>query len=323
MSAHPRPQRAPAPVPTPFALTCAALAAAALLSGCVATAPTMGAGQGTTVTGAAGGAATEGQNTQLEKCTETLGTLAMQEDMQAPWYAQLASHNLGSTIPVLRLMVQQSNCFVIVERGGAMRNMEMERNLMRSGEARQGSNFGGGQMVAADYTMSPAIQFSGNTGRAGVGALLPGVAGLVAGGISRNEASTTLLLIDNRSGVQIAAAEGTARNFDFGVLGGLGGLGVAGGGYSNTPQGRVIVAAFADSFNQMVGALRNYRAQTVRGGLGTGGRLGVDGGTTPASQQLNTAPAPAPAPARAAPAPAARAAPAATRPAPAPASTGR
>jgi hypothetical protein len=48
----------------------------------------------------------------------------------------------------------------------------------------------------------------------------------------------------------------------------------------------VITAAFADSFNQMVRSLRNYKAQTVKGGLGTGGRLGVDGGSTPASKEL-------------------------------------
>ncbi len=49
----------------------------------------------------------------------------------------------------------------------------------------------------------------------------------------------------------------------------------------------MIVTAFADSYNQMVKALRNYKAQTVKGGLGTGGRLGVDGGSTPASRELN------------------------------------
>jgi hypothetical protein len=266
---------------------------AALLSGCLATAPTMGENKGT-VSGAAGGASAENQNTQLEKCGETLGTMALQEDINAPWYAQLRGHNLGSTIPVLRLMIQQSNCFVIVERGGAMRNMMQERALQQSGEMRGGSNFGQGQMVAADYTMSPSIQFSGNTGRGGVGSYLPGLAGVVAGSVGRNEAATTLLLIDNRSGVQISASEGTAKNFDFGIFGAAwGGLGVGGGGYSNTPQGKVIVAAFADSYNQMIKSLRNYKAQTVKGGLGTGGRLGVDGGSTPASQQ--TAPAAAPA----------------------------
>jgi hypothetical protein len=45
-----------------------------------------------------------------------------------------------------------------------------------------------------------------------------------------NEASTTLIMIDNRSGVQLAAAEGSARNMDFNVFGGLFGGGLGGGG---------------------------------------------------------------------------------------------
>lgn len=280
------------PTPPPAALargalTLAAAAATLALGGCLATAPTLGENKGT-VTGAAGGATTDNQNTQLEKCGETLGTLALQEDANAPWYSQLRGYQLGSTVPVLRLMIQQSNCFVIVERGGALRNVMQERQLERSGEIRAGSNFGQGQMVAADYTMSPSIQFAQKTGGGAVGALLPsrlGILGAAAGSIGQNEASTTLLLIDNRSGVQISAAEGTARNFDFGIFGSAwAGLGAAGGGYSNTPRGKVIVAAFADSYNQMVKALRSYKAQTVKGGLGTGGRLGVQGGSTPAAQ---------------------------------------
>lgn len=263
------------------------LAAAALLSACGSTMPTLGDNKGT-VSGAAGGSTAENNNSKLEKCNESLGTLAVQEDTTAPWYYQLRQHQLGSTIPVLRLMVQQSNCFVIVERGGAMNNMMKERSLEQSGEMRANSNFGKGQMVSADYTMSPAIQFSGKTGGGGgfLGGGTLGLIGAVAGNVSRNEASTTLLLIDNRSGVQISAAEGTAKNFDFGMFGAAftGGLVGGGGGYANTPQGKVVVAAFADSFNQMVKSLRNYKAQTVKGGLGTGGRLGVDGGTTPASQ---------------------------------------
>ncbi len=145
-------------------------------------------------------------------------------------------------------------------------------------------------MVAADLTLNPSIQFSGKTGQsvAGLATRAFGAFGALAGSVSSNEASTTLLLIDNRSGVQISASEGSAKNFDFGFLGAslVGGLAGGGGGYSSTPQGKVIVAAFADSYNQMVRALRNYRAQTVQGGLGTGGRLGVQGGTTPASKQV-------------------------------------
>jgi len=33
-------------------------------------------------------------------------------------------------------------------------------------------------------------------------------------------------------------------------------------------------------------SVRNYQAQEVKGGLGTGGRLGVSGGATPASRDL-------------------------------------
>jgi len=95
-----------------------------------------------------------------------------------------------------------------------------------------------------------------------------------------------LTLVDNRSGVQLAAAEGSSSKTDFGAWGGVfGGGGAAGmGGYTNTPEGKVIAGAFADAYNNLVKAAKNYKAQEVRGGLGTGGRLGVQGGSTPASK---------------------------------------
>lgn len=260
---------------------------------CVSTQPEVGGGSKTAVTGAAGGANAENANSQLEKCDQSLGTLGVVEDQNSSWFQTLRSYQLGSTVPVLRIMIQQSNCFVIVERGAAMQNMNTERALQQSGEMRNGSNFGKGQMVAADYTMSPQITFAQNTG--GMGGALGGfsrslgVLSAVAGSVKTNEASTTLIMIDNRSGVQLAAAEGSAKNMDFNVgaafFGGLGGA--AGGGYSNSPEGKIIIAAFTDSYNQLVRAVRNYRAQTVKGGLGTGGTLGVQGGSTPASQEVD------------------------------------
>ena len=267
----------------------AALAAGLMVCAALAQAQEIGGGSKGAVTGAAGGANSEGGNSSLERCDQALGTIGVVEDQNAGWYRTLQSYKLGSTVPVLRMMIQQSNCFVVVERGAAMQNMQMERQLQRSGEMREGSNFGGGQMVAADYTMSPSIQFSQNTG--GMGGALGGlsrslgVIGAIAGGIKTNEASTTLLMIDNRSGVQLAAAEGTAKNTDFALFGASYGwaAGGAAGGYSSTPEGKIIIAAFADSYNQLVKVVRNYRAQTVKGGLGTGGALGVQGGFTPAA----------------------------------------
>lgn len=266
-----------------------------MLSGCLATTPGQpeAGGSKTAVTGAAGGAAAEGASSSLERCAASLGTIGVVEDQNAGWYRTLSSYKLGSTVPVLRMMIQQSNCFVVVERGAAMQNMNVERNLQKSGEMRAGSNFGAGQMVAADYTMNPQITFSQNTG--GVGGGLAGfsrslgVVGALAGGLKTNEASTTLIMIDNRSGVQLAAAEGSAKNTDFNVFGSTFGWagGAGAGGYSNTPEGKIIIAAFADSYNQLVKAVRNYKAQTVKGGLGTGGTLGVQGGSTAASKELD------------------------------------
>jgi curli biogenesis system outer membrane secretion channel CsgG len=265
------------------------LLAVIAVAGC-ASDPSLGGG-GTVATGGAGGATSTGANPQLEKCAETLGTLAVDEDVRAPWYGQLQQYKLGPTTPVLRMMIQQSNCFVVVERGAAMNNMMRERALDRTGEMRQGSNMGPGQMVAADYTMSPTITFSAKGtqgGSLGGFGLIGSVVGAAVGSIKANEAATTLLMVDNRSGVQLAAAEGSAKNYDLGGIGGAfgGALGAAGGGYSNTPEGKIIVAAFMDSYNQLVRATRNYAAQTVKGGLGTGGRLGVQGGSTPASKEV-------------------------------------
>lgn len=263
---------------------CCLSAIALILAGCMSTSPTMGNSSGNVISGGAGGANSAGANSALEKCDAALGTLAVFEDTSLPWWHEYRGRypTLGSTLPVIRLMIQQSNCFVVVERGQAMNAMNRERELMQSGQLRQQSNIGGGQMVAADYTLSPEIQFAakGTQGAKALGgALLGSIGALVGGGMSKNEAATTLLLVDNRSGVQVSAAVGNAGNYDFSFLGGLFGGGMAGGasGFSNTPEGKVISAAFADSYNQMVKALRNYKAQQVAGGLGMGGRLTVGG----------------------------------------------
>lgn len=248
-------------------------------------------GAKTVATGAAGGATAENANKELERCDKSIGTLAIVEDSNAQWYYQLVQeYKLSSTVPVLRLLIQQSNCFVIVERGRAMQNMQTERALAQSGELRTNSSMGKGQMVAADYTMTPTITFS-NKDAGGVGAGLGGysrglgVLGALAGSLKFKEASTMLTMIDNRSGVQLAAAEGSASKTDFGLVGALfgGSAGGGAGGYTNTAEGKVLVAAFTDSYNQLVRAVRNYKAQEVKGGLGTGGNLKVQGAETPAS----------------------------------------
>src|SRR5260370_42129899 len=78
---------------------------------------------------------------------------------------------------MIRMVNQQSNCFLVGERGVGMQNLMQERQLAAAGEARQGSNLGGGQMMAADFVMTPSVVFSeNNAGGVGgaAGGVLPG-----------------------------------------------------------------------------------------------------------------------------------------------------
>jgi curli biogenesis system outer membrane secretion channel CsgG len=271
-----------------------------LLAGCQATMPTLGGAQ-TVASGATAGENTQNASSQLERCDSPLGTVAVIEESDAEWYRLFtAEYKLGSTVPVLRQMIQQSNCFVVVERGRAFAGMERERALAAQGQTRGDSNFGAGQIVAADFSLTPEVVISAR-GTSGIGGGLAGfspglaVLGAIASGIRKNEAATVLLLSDNRSGVQVSASQGSASNTDFNVGAVLfGSVGVGGlGAYTNTPQGKVVVAAFMDSYNHMVKALRDYKPQSVKGqGLGTGGKLAVDGAST-AQQEPKAPPAPA------------------------------
>ena len=234
--------------------------------------------------GAAAGANAKGAGLNLEYCDEPMGTIAVVEEQEGDWYRYLTTDlRLPSTIPVIRMLIQQSNCFVVVERGRAMKNMMQERALMDSGELRDGSGFGKGQMVAADYTMNPSINFS-QSNAGGIGGVLSAfggrsglVAGALVGGLKFKKAETMLTMIDNRSGVQIGVAQGNATKTDFGIGiggGGSGGFGAL-GGYTNTPEGKALAAAFANAYNNLVIAMRDYQPQQVKGGLGKGGKLKV------------------------------------------------
>ncbi|HEY8385386.1 MAG TPA: hypothetical protein VIK82_04125, partial [Porticoccaceae bacterium] len=80
------------------------------------TTPKLGGAGGMSASGGAAGASSDGANSQLEYCPETLGTLAVVEDTSSNWWSDYVGRypRLGSTVPVLRMMIQQSNCFVVV-----------------------------------------------------------------------------------------------------------------------------------------------------------------------------------------------------------------
>jgi curli biogenesis system outer membrane secretion channel CsgG len=215
---------------------------------------------GSSVKGAAGTSGGVGDN-GLEHCDKPMGAMAVVEP-QSEYLTALMRYNLQSPVGLIRMMIQQSNCFIVVERGAGMRNMMQERDLADGGQMRSGSNIGGGQMVAADFIMTPAVVFSeGNAG--GIGGALAafggGKLGAVAGGLKFKEAQTSMLVADARSGVQVAAAEGSTRKADLRLGAGLfgGGGGAAVGGYGNTNEGKIIAAAFMDNYNKVVGVVRD------------------------------------------------------------------
>jgi len=239
----------------------------------------------TSVQGAAAGGASAGAAANLQRCAQPYGTLAMDDGRSYGWYGEFTrATGVTNLEPLLRLAVQQSNCFVITSIGNTRldsRMSQITQQQRNSGEFRAGSNQQAGQRVAADYFMEPAIIISEDpTGQlaAGIGGLFGSVGAAVGAGLQSKVSVVTLSLFDIRSQVQISASEGSATASNFGAAVGAlgGGAGGALGGYSRTPEGKATVAAFTDAYNKMVIALKNYRAQTVAGGLGTGGTLTVN-----------------------------------------------
>jgi hypothetical protein len=200
------------------------------------------------------------QDDKIEKCPAPYGTLAVNEPTSEV-LAWLRRYDLESPAALIRIYAQQSNCFIVVERGKGMQNLQQERTLGAAGELQTGSSMGKGQMVAADMVLTPYVQFSDDNA-GGVGGAVGGIGrrlGVgVAGGLKFKEAQTNITLASTRTGVQIAAAEGKARKRDFS----LGGLGIAGGllggagAYSSTDEGKVIAASLLDNFNGVVVKLR-------------------------------------------------------------------
>jgi len=262
----------------------ATAATAVLLTGCLGNTGSLG-GAKPLAGGAAGGAASVDAQDGLPRCEKTLGTIAVDDGRDKQWYRSFGNATQITTIePLIRLAVQQSNCFVITSIGNAASDSKMSNitdKQRNSGEFRAGSKQQKGQRVAADYYLEPAIIIneSPTAGIAGgLGGFLPQGLSSIATNMKVKSAVVTLTAFDIRSGVQLAISEGNATSSNYGAAVGAFGRGGAGtlSGFSKSPEGKATVAAFMDAYSQMVGALQNYQAQDVEGGLGTGGSLQVN-----------------------------------------------
>ena len=94
----------------------------AVFTGCLSSTTQMGSPEAKTVaTGSTAGANSQNVNTALQRCSRPFGTVTFHEDKNETWYRYLTRDlRLTSTIPILKLLAQQSNCFVIVERGDGL-----------------------------------------------------------------------------------------------------------------------------------------------------------------------------------------------------------
>jgi hypothetical protein len=171
--------------------------------------------------------------------------------------------------------------------------MMQERALAGGGEMRGGSNIGGGQMVAADFILTPTVVFS-ESNAGGIGGALGGLfggagstIGAIAGGLKFKEAQTSMLVADARSGVQVAAAEGSSKKADLALGAAIFGGGAGGGigGYGNTNEGKIVAASFADNYNNVVRVIRNDPA--LQRDVGTLAQEAAAGGSTKAGAVFN------------------------------------
>ena len=204
---------------------------------------------------------------EIPMCTHKIGTLAIVPP-DKEWWREL---NLGSPEAIIKVFVQQSGCFSMVNRDRAMQSRAMERALAEQGEMQRGSNYGKGQVKAADYFLQPDIVSTNkNSGGGGAGAAIGGLlghfgggwgaVGALAGGINvkKGEANVTLSLVNGRTTEEEAITQGYARKTDvsWGAGGGAGwwgGFAAAGGyAYKNTEIGQVIVLAYLDAYKKLV-----------------------------------------------------------------------
>lgn len=199
----------------------------------------------------------ERRTMEIPTCGRNLGAIALVE----PEYQWWRDYNLQSPEAVLRVFIQRSGCFTLVNRGRSMDKRYEERGLADSGELQRGSNLGKRQVRAADYFLEPNIVTANrNSGGSGLGGLVGGFGGAVLGGlkVKKSEASVTLSVVNVRTTEEMALSEGYARKSDVAFGGGGGGwfggafAGIAGGGYQNTEIGQVIVLAYLDAYTKLV-----------------------------------------------------------------------
>jgi len=196
---------------------------------------------------------------EIPTCEEPYGALALREPENGNYWWR--RYDLEDPEALIKLYVNESGCFTLVDRGEGLDMRNEERALADSGELQVSSNMGRGQLLVADFFLIPdLIAQDEDTGGRGIGGAIGSrvggtIGGLLGGLKTKNlEADTILTLVNARSGVQTATARGKAkkRDISFGAGGLVGGIAALGGGYADTEIGRVIATAYATAYTELV-----------------------------------------------------------------------
>lgn len=241
---------------------------ALMLSACGSKKTELGEGS-SEVTGSAGPGGAKNAHASLVKCDTPVATMALVEN--AHGYTVASQYNLPqSPVPLIRLLAQQSGCFRVVDRAAGLKATVQEQDLKAQGLIRKDSTLAKGRAYEAQFSLTPSLTFSENKAGGGLGTVMGQIPVLrnfagMAENVKFKEAQVALLLTDNDTTEQIAAATGSAKSTDLG-LGGFtlgGGAGALGAGWSNTNEAKVIVAAFLDAHNKLVSQVRQLQAKDL------------------------------------------------------------
>jgi curli biogenesis system outer membrane secretion channel CsgG len=193
---------------------------------------------------------------EVPRCARSLGSVSIRNGDTAGW----TYYRLQPPAALLKVVIQRSGCFTVVERGAGLDAALKERELSGDGNLQRGSNVGGGQMRAADYVLLADViaqdkNASGGGGAGVVGGMIGGRLGAAVGGVGvRNQTAQAMLSLTNVRTTESFSTEGNAtnRNITWGGGGFLGAGGAGLGGYTDTDIGRVITVAFIDAYSALV-----------------------------------------------------------------------
>ena len=204
-----------------------------------------------------------------QTCSERYGTIALNEP-EHYYYRQV---DLPDPKLLLKPMIQNSQCFGLVNRGSAVKTMKAERQFADDGELQKNSRMGGGQIKAADYSLVADVALSdGNTGGSAAGGLIGGMFGggggrtfgALLGGLGNKgkEAQVVLELVDLRTSESyVVQGAATKKDLKGGIAGIIGPVAGGFGGYEDTDESKMVAYAFANAYENLVDQLGGYGLQ--------------------------------------------------------------